>query len=103
MGLVDKGVRGFAEADATQLVEFYDASRDVAETVDGWIENKTPIDVNAYNLLMQSVQHSLKLGQTAVHSFCPDRQYSPLMLASGTLTHRIRRPYPRQKRRSPLT
>jgi len=80
-----------SEADATRLVEFYDASHGVTETVDAWIESRTPTDVNAYNVLMQSVQHSMTLGQAAVASFCPDRQYSPLMPASGTLTERIQK------------
>jgi hypothetical protein len=83
--------RDLSEADAARLVEFYDTSHGVTETVDAWIENRTPTDVNAYNELMQSVQHSLALGQAAVASFCPDRQYSPLMPASGTLTVRIQK------------
>ena len=81
--------QNLSETDATLLVEFYDASYGIAETVDAWIENKTAIDFNAYNFLMQEVQHSLKLAQAAVASFCPDKQYSPIMPASGTLAERI--------------
>jgi hypothetical protein len=78
-----------SEKDATLLVEFYDASHGIAETVNSWIEANTVIDFNAYNVLMQAVQHSLALAQATVASFCPDRQYSPIMPASGTLMKRI--------------
>lgn len=82
-------LQDLSEADATLLVEFYDASHGIAETVDFWIESKTVIDFNAYNVLMQEVQHSLELAQAAVASFCPDKQYSAIMPASGTLADRI--------------
>jgi hypothetical protein len=81
--------RDLSEADATLLVEFYDASHGIAETVNSWIEAKTVIDFNAYNVLMQAVQHSLALAHAAVASFCPARQYSAIMPASGTLSERI--------------
>ncbi|QIE23558.1 hypothetical protein SBC1_14450 [Caballeronia sp. SBC1] len=81
--------QNLSETDATLLVEFYDASHGIAETVDAWIENKSAIDVNAYNVLMQEVQHSLKLARAAVASFCPNKQFSPIAPASGTLAERI--------------
>lgn len=77
------------ELDAVLLVDFYDASHGVSQTVDSWIENKTKIDFNAYNVLMQMVMHSLKVGVAAIDSFCPDRQYSPLVPVAGKLVDRI--------------
>ncbi|NYH24683.1 hypothetical protein [Paraburkholderia bryophila] len=82
--------RDLSEADATLLIEFYDASHGIAETVNSWIEGKTALDFNAYNVLMQDVMNSLRLAEAAVESFCPDRQYSPIMPASGTLSERIK-------------
>ncbi|MFX1716740.1 hypothetical protein [Paraburkholderia sp. A1RO-5L] len=83
--------RDLSEADATLLVEFYDASLGIAEIVNSWIEGKTVIDFNAYNVLLQEAQNSLKLAKAAVASFCPDRQYSAIMPASGTLADRIQK------------
>jgi hypothetical protein len=81
--------KDLSEADATLLIEFYDASHGISETVNSRIEGRTVLDVNAYNVLMQDVMHSLRLAKAAVASFCPGRQYSPIMPASGTLAERI--------------
>lgn len=83
--------RDLSETDATSLINFYDSVHGIAELVDRWIEAKTPQEVNSWNVLMQTVQNSLSLGEIAVRRFCPDRQLSPIMPASGTLIQNIER------------
>ena len=83
--------KDLSEADATALIDFYDAVHGVAETIDQWIETKTPQEVNTWNVLMQSVRDSLRLGAIAVERFCLDRELSPLLPASGTLLQNIAR------------
>ena len=39
----------------------------------------------------QAVRDSLRLGEIAVERFCPDRQLSPLLPASGKLMQNIER------------
>lgn len=81
--------RDLSEGDATALIDFYDAVHGVGETVEHWVETKTPQEVNAWNVLMQSVRDGLRHAAVAVERFCPDRQLSPLLPASGTLLHNI--------------
>lgn len=83
--------KDLSEADATAMIDFYDSVHGVAETIESWIELKTPQEVNAWNVLMQAVRNSLRLGEIAVQRFCPDRQLSPLLPASGTLIQNIER------------
>jgi len=83
--------RDLSEADATSLINFYDSVHHITEIIDRWIETKTTQDVNSWNLLMQTVQNSLSVGEIAVRRFCPDRQLSPIMPASGTLIQNIER------------
>jgi len=83
--------KDLSESDATALIDFYDSVHGIAETIEAWIETKTPQEVNAWNVLMQAVRDSLRLGEIAVRRFCPDRQLSPLLPASGTLMQNIER------------
>jgi hypothetical protein len=83
--------QNLSTADATALIEFYDSLQGIAETVNGWIDSQSMEDVNGWNVLMQSVQHNLTLGQIAVQRFCPDKPFSPIMPASGTLFERAER------------
>jgi hypothetical protein len=83
--------KDLSEADATALIDFYDSVHGVAETIEAWIASKTPQDVNSWNVLMQSARNSLRLGEIAVRRFCPDRELSPLLPASGTLLENIAR------------
>ena len=83
--------RDLSEADATSLINFYDSVHGVAEMIDTWIETNTPQEVNSWNVLMQTVHDSLNLGEIAVRRFCPERQLSPIMPASGTLIQNIER------------
>jgi hypothetical protein len=81
--------RDLSDSDATALTDFYDSVHGIAETIENWLETKTRQEINTWNVLMQSVRDSLRLGAVAVESFCPDRQLSPLMPASGTLMQNI--------------
>lgn len=83
--------RDLSEGDATALIDFYDSVHGIAETIEAWIETRAPQEVSAWNVLMQAVHDSLRLGEIAVRRFCPDRQLSPLLPASGTLTQNIER------------
>lgn len=83
--------RDLSEADAVLLINFYDSVHGIAETINKWIETKTPQEVNSWNVLMQTVQNSLSVGELAVRQFCPDMQLSPIMPASGTLIQNIER------------
>jgi len=75
--------RDLSEADATSLINFYDSVHGIAETINTWIETKTPQDVNSWNVLMQTVDNSLKVGEIAVQRFCPERWLSPIAPASA--------------------
>ena len=86
--------RDLSEADATSLINFYDSVHGIAETINTWIETKTPQDVNSWNVLMQTVDNSLKVGEIAVQRFCPERWLSPIAPASGTLIQNIERTNP---------
>ena len=78
--------------DATSLIEFYDSLQDVADTINGWVDaQQIATDVNAWNFLMQKVQNNLRVGQNAVRRFCPDRPYSAIMPAAGTLIQETER------------
>jgi hypothetical protein len=83
--------KDLSEGDATALIDFYDSVHGIAETIEFWIETKTPQEVAAWNALMQAVRDSLRLGEVAVRRFCPDRQLGPLLPASGTLIQNIER------------
>jgi len=84
--------QNLSAADATSLIEFYDSLQDVADTVNGWIDtHQTTTDFNAWNFLMQKVQNNLRVGQSAVRRFCPDKPYSAIMPAAGTLLQEAER------------
>jgi hypothetical protein len=81
--------RDLSAADATSLIEFYDSLQEITEVINSWTESATPLDVNAFNYLMQKVQNSLDIGRNAVQRFCPERQYSAIMPSGGTLIDRL--------------
>ena len=83
--------KDLSEEDAIALIDFYDAVQGVGETVEEWGVANTPQDVNAWNVLMQEVRASLRLGLVAVERFCPERQLSPILPASGALRENIER------------
>src|ERR1700730_12725937 len=59
--------------DATLLVDFYDSLQEIRDIVNSWVDNQTnTADFNAWNVLMQKVQHNLSIGQSAVQKFCPE-------------------------------
>jgi hypothetical protein len=71
--------------DAVLLIEFYGSLQEIGDTIHSWIEEQTPPDVNAWNVLMQMMQNNLRIGQRAVTRFCPVKQYSAISPAGGTL------------------
>jgi hypothetical protein len=81
------------DASDTQLLsEFYDSAQGIAESLEHWHALEKPLDnYNIWNVLMQRVQRSIRLGQTAVHRFCPDRLYDELVPVAGTLLVRSQR------------
>lgn len=81
--------RELSDEDAVALIDFYDSLQGVAETIDGWTATAVPQEVNSWNMLMQSVCGGLRLAALAVERFCPDRQFDPILPASGTLIQRI--------------
>jgi hypothetical protein len=83
--------KDLSEADAVLLINFYDSVHGISETLNKWIETKQPQEVNAWNVLMQTVQNNLSVGEIAVQRFCPEMKLSPIMPASGTLNHHIER------------
>jgi hypothetical protein len=61
----------------------------IAETLEHWHALEEPLDnYNIWNVLMQRVAHSLRLGQSAVRRFCPNRLYDELVPVAGTLIER---------------
>jgi hypothetical protein len=83
--------KDLSEEDAIALINFYDAVQGIEETIEAWVVANTPQDVNAWNVLMQEVRATLRLGLVAVERLCPDRQLSPILPASGTLRENIGR------------
>ena len=77
--------------DATLLVKFYDSLQEITDIVNSWVDGQTTADVNAWNFLMQKVQHNLSIGQRAVENFCPEIQYDATIPAVGTLLDRSQR------------
>src|ERR1700730_16615035 len=78
--------------DATLLVDFYDSLQEIRDIVNSWVDNQTnTADFNAWNVLMQKVQHNLSIGQSAVQKFCPESQHDATMPAAGTLLHQSER------------
>lgn len=76
-------------SDAELLAEFYSSVRGIGEILEHWRALDEPLDnYNSWNLLMQRVQHSIRVGQVAVQRFCPDRPYDAIVPASGTLLSR---------------
>jgi len=79
-------------SDSELLAEFYSSVAGIADTLEHWHAMVEPLDnYNAWNVLMQHVQQSIRLGQAAVQRFCPDRTYDAILPASGTLLSRSQR------------
>lgn len=83
-------IRDLPKEDATLLAEFYDSLHGIENMVSRWHDAETLWDMNMWNVLMQSAGDNVKMGVKAVERFCPTRQYSPLMPASGSLIERAR-------------
>jgi hypothetical protein len=85
-------LRDLDTSDTQLLAEFYNSVQGISETLERWHALEEPLDnYNAWNVLMQRVQHSLRLGQAAVQRFCPDRLYDELVPIAGTLLVRAQR------------
>jgi hypothetical protein len=80
--------RDLSAIDAEIVSEFYSAVAEVTDLVDEWADKVPLTEYNHWNVLMHKVEHSLRLGETVVSKFCPDRQYDATMPASGTLLSR---------------
>jgi hypothetical protein len=79
-------------SDSELLAEFYSSVTGIGETLEHWHAMEEPLDnYNAWNVLMQRVLHSIRLGQFAVQRFCPDRPYDAILPACGTLLSRSQR------------
>lgn len=79
-------------SDSELLAEFYSSVQGIGDTLDQWRATDQPLDnYNCWNVLMQQVQHSLRIGQAAIQRYCPDRPYDAILPASGTLLSRSRR------------
>lgn len=83
--------RDLCASDASLLVEFYNATQDMDETIDLWERSGTKVDFNAFNVLLQQTMHSLALAREAVLRFCPGQPYSAIIPAAGTLLNVIDR------------
>ncbi|MDR3489783.1 MAG: hypothetical protein P4M05_33455 [Bradyrhizobium sp.] len=83
--------RDLLPEDGTLLVEYYDSLNGIRDILDAWTGRESVADVNAWNVLMQTLQKSLQLGLSAVERFCPDRQFSSTSPAGGTLADNIKR------------
>ncbi len=79
--------RNLSAEDATLLVNFYDSLQEITDIVNSLVDNQTVADFNVWNVLMQKLQHNLNIGQRAVQTFCPERQYDATIPAAGTLLH----------------
>lgn len=75
-------------ADAALLVEFYDSLNRIEDLLRSWEAAETPWDTNHWNVLMQTVEHSVRAGVAAADRFCPGRAYNPTVPAAGTLADR---------------
>lgn len=85
-------LRDLDTSDSQLLAEFYNSVQGIADTLEHWHALEEPLDnYNIWNVLMQRVAHSLRLGQAAVQRFCPDRLYNELTPAAGTLIERSQR------------
>ena len=80
--------RDLSGSDAASLVEFYDSLNRIEDSLRSWEDGELPWDTNLWNVLMQTVEHSVQAGLAAVDRFCPGRAYSPTMPAAGTLAER---------------
>jgi hypothetical protein len=85
-------IRDLDASDTQLLSEFYNSVQGIAESLEQWHALEEPLDnYNIWNVLMQRVQHSIRLGQAAVQRFCPDRLYDEIVPVAGTLLVRSQR------------
>jgi hypothetical protein len=80
--------RDLSSSDAELLTEFYGAVRDVAGLIHDFARTMALTEYNAWNVLMHRVQHSLRMGEKAVRTLCPDRPYDSTAPTWGTLLSR---------------
>jgi hypothetical protein len=76
--------------DGASLAEFYDALEHIADRIDRWIQERVPMDGNAFNVIMQEVHQNLEKGAAIVERFCPDRLLNSKYPVWGTLLDRVR-------------
>jgi hypothetical protein len=85
-------LRDLDASDSELLAEFYSSVQGVGEFLEHWHAVDEPLDnYNIWNVLMQRVQQSIRIGQGAIRRFCPDRHYDAIVPASGTLISRSQR------------
>jgi hypothetical protein len=75
--------------DAALLTEFYDGLDGISSTIDRWILEAIPMDVNSFNVMMQMVEENLARGEELVARFCPDRLINAKYLSWGTVLARV--------------
>jgi len=77
--------------DATCLIEFYDATQGIDETVHQWLDIEQRINFNAFVFLMHMVKNSLLIGRQLIDRFSPGKPFGASYPASGTLLSQIDR------------
>lgn len=66
------------------LSEFYASVREIDNILEGWIAtDQSLLDYNGWKFLMHKVQDSLRMGEMAIQTFCPERHYDATMPAAG--------------------
>jgi hypothetical protein len=83
--------RDLSTSDAELLAEFYGAVSDVADLIESFARAEALTNYNAWNVLMHKVENSLRLGDLAIETFCPDRVFDPASPAGGTLLSQSQR------------
>jgi hypothetical protein len=83
--------RDLSASDAELLAEFYAAVNEVADLIHHWAETVALTEYNAWNVLMHKVENSLRMGELAVQTLCPDRAYDATMPAGGSLLSQSQR------------
>lgn len=81
-------VRDLAAADSSLLAEFYSALDTIEDLIGALRVTGEIWDTNAWNVLMQRIEHAVSIGVKAADQFCPGRQYDPTVPAAGTIAER---------------
>lgn len=85
---VDPSFRSLKPEDGALLVEFYDRLRTIEDFVSELTNGVFPLDMNAWNSLMQQIESSVQQGLVAVRRFCPARLYDETIPVAGRLIDR---------------